>query len=143
MIAIGACFFSFRFKNFIINSISHAIMQMRMHTLWEWMQIGNEFVISRIAPINGPKHATKIPFPTMCHPKAAGSFSNDEYSLTVRVKLLSAMPRKNPATQSQIIIDENSVCSARTSLKNIKALINYLSLNCNKPTGSCYCNKED
>lgn len=78
------------------------------------MQIGYESVQSRMAPIRGPKNRTKIPFPTICQPKAAGSFSKDEYSLTVRVKLLNAMPRKNPATQSHIIIDENSVCSAKT-----------------------------
>lgn len=78
------------------------------------MQIGNDPVQSRIAPISGPKINTNIAFPTMCHPKAAGNFSNEEYSLTVRVKLLSAIPRKNPATQSQTIIEVNSVCSAKT-----------------------------
>lgn len=83
------------------------------------MQIGNESVQSRIAPMSGPKHATKRPFPTICHPNAAGSFSNDEYSLTVNVKLLNAIPRKKPAMQSQAIIDENSVCCANAK-KNKK-----------------------
>lgn len=81
------------------------------------MHTGKDPVQSRIAPINGPKHATKIPFPTMCHPNAAGNFSNDEYSLTVSVKLLSAMPRKKPAMQSHTIMDENSVCSAKTDFE--------------------------
>lgn len=89
-----------------------------MQTLCACMQIGNEPVQSRIAPMSGPKKRTKIPFPTICHPNAAGSFSKDEYSLTVRVKLLSAIPRKKPATQSHIIIDENSVCSAKTAKKD-------------------------
>lgn len=89
-------------------------MQRIMQTLCECIQTGNDPVQSRIAPINGPKRATKIPFPTMCHPNAAGNFSSDEYSLTVRVKLLSAIPRKKPAMQSQTIIFVNLVCSAKT-----------------------------
>lgn len=114
MIAIGTCFFSRRFIYFSINSIIHATMHRIMQTLCECIHTGNEPDMSRIAPINGPNKATKIPFPTMCQPNAAGSFSSDEYSLTVSVKLLRAIPRKNPAIQSQIIIDENSVCSAKT-----------------------------
>lgn len=78
------------------------------------MQIGNEPVQSRIAPMSGPKMMTKIALPTMCQPKAAGSFSSDEYSDTVKVKLLRAIPRKNPAIQSHAIIDVSSVCSAKT-----------------------------
>lgn len=90
-------------------------MQIIMQTLCAWIQIGKEPVQSRIAPINGPKHATKSPFPTICHPKAAGNFSNDEYSLTVSVKLLNAIPLKKPAIQSHTIIDENSVCNANAT----------------------------
>jgi hypothetical protein len=43
-------------------------------------------------------------------PKAAGSFSSDEYSDTVKVKLLSAIPLKNPAMHIQAIIEGISVC---------------------------------
>ena len=84
------------------------------------MQIGNEPVKSRIYPIKGPKIMTKIALPTICQPNAAGSFSSDEYSLTVNVKLLNAMPRKNPAIQSQAIIEDNSVCSAKTKNTEIE-----------------------
>jgi hypothetical protein len=91
------------------------------------MQIGNDPVQSRIAPINGPKHATNSALPTICKPNADGNFSNDEYSLTVNVKLLNAIPRKKPATQSHAIIDENSVCSAKTKIKKYKRqLINII-----------------
>lgn len=117
IIAMGISFFSFRFIYFIINSIVHAKMQIKMQTLCEWMQMGNEPVRSRMNPISGPKIMTKIALPTMCQPNAAGSFSSDEYSLTVKVKLLSAMPRKNPAMQSQAIIEDISVCSAKTDKK--------------------------
>jgi len=89
-------------------------MQIIMQTLCECIQTGNDPVQSRIAPINGPKRATNNPFPTICHPNAAGNFSSDEYSLTVRVKLLSAIPRKKPAMHSQTIMFVNSVCSAKT-----------------------------
>lgn len=92
------------------------------------MQIGNEPVKSRIAPISGPKIITKIALPTMCHPKAAGSFSSDEYSLTVKVKLLNAMPRKNPAMQSHAIIEVSSVCSAKTKIR--KTFVNFVSSEC-------------
>ena len=51
----------------------------------------------------------------LSYPKAAGSFSSEEYSLTVKVKLLRAIPRKNPAIQSHAIIDVRSVCSAKTT----------------------------
>lgn len=84
------------------------------------MQIGNDPVKSRINPMSGPKIITNIALPTICHPKAAGSFSSDEYSLTVSVKLLKAIPRKKPAMQSQAIIEDNSVCSARTKKRNLK-----------------------
>lgn len=117
IIAMGIFFFSFRFKYFKINSIVHARMQIKMQTLCEWMQMGKEPVRSRMKPMSGPKMMTKIALPTMCHPNAAGSFSSDEYSLTVRVKLLKAIPRKNPAIQSQAIIEEISVCSAKTRKK--------------------------
>lgn len=89
-------------------------MQIKMQTLCEWMQMGKDPVKSRMAPISGPKMMTKIAFPTMCQPNAAGSFSSDEYSLTVSVKLLSAIPRKNPAMQSHTIMLVTSVCSAKT-----------------------------
>lgn len=114
IIAIGNFFFSFRFRCFMRNSIDQAMMQTKMQTLCEWMQMGKDPVKSRMAPINGPKMMTKIAFPTMCQPNAAGSFSSDEYSLTVNVKLLSAIPRKNPAMQSQTIMLVTSVCSAKT-----------------------------
>ena len=122
IIAIGTCFFSFRFRYFNKNSIAHARMQRIMHTLCECIQTGNDPVQSRIAPINGPKKRTNIPFPTICHPNAAGNFSSDEYSLTVRVKLLSAIPRKKPAMHSQTIMFENSVCSAKTVVENEEKL---------------------
>lgn len=95
-------------------------MQIMMQTLCEWMQMGKDPVRSRIAPISGPKMMTKIALPTMCHPKAAGSFSSDEYSDTVSVKLLRAMPRKKPAMHSQAIIDVRSVWCATTGMKRGK-----------------------
>lgn len=124
IIAIGTCFFSLPFIYFMMNSIDHAKMHIKMQTLCEWMQMGKEPVKSRMKPINGPKIMTKIALPTMCQPNAAGSFSSDEYSLTVKVKLLNAMPRKNPAIQSQAIIEDNSVCSAKTESE-----VNCISLN--------------
>lgn len=117
IIAIGILLRFFFCKYWRINSIIQAMMQIIMQTLCEWMQIGKDPVQSRIAPINGPKINTNTAFPTMCHPNAAGNFSNEEYSLTVSVKLLSAIPRKNPAMQSQAIIEDNSVCSARTVMR--------------------------
>lgn len=116
-----------------------------MQTLCACMQIGNEPVQSRMAPMRGPKKSTKIPFPTICHPNAAGSFSKDEYSLTVRVKLLSAMPRKKPATQSHIIIDENSVCSAKTAKKrhNLIRKIEFSLAGEKNLTRSCEGDKEN
>lgn len=80
---------------------------------------------------------------TMCQPKAAGSFSNDEYSLTVKVKLLNAMPRKNPAIQSQAIIDVSSVCSAKTEEQMNYNQLKHSKHPTKKLTWSCYCYKED
>lgn len=114
IIAMGILFFSFFFKYFMMYSVIHATMHTKIQTLCEWMQMGKEPVQSRMAPMSGPKMMTKIAFPTMCQPKAAGSFSRLEYSETVKVKLLSAMPRKNPAIQSHAIIEVSSVCSAKT-----------------------------
>lgn len=51
----------------------------------------------------------------MCHPKAAGSCSNEQYSDTVRVKLLNAIPRKKPQMNNHNINWLNSVCSAITA----------------------------
>lgn len=45
-------------------------------------------------PINGPNAVTKTAFPIICHPNAAGSCSNEQYSDTVNVKLLKAIPIK-------------------------------------------------
>lgn len=68
----------------------------------------------RLLPNTGPKATTKSPFPTMCNPKAAGSFSRDEYSDMVMVKFIRAAPLTNPHITSQIIIMVQSVCSAIT-----------------------------
>lgn len=62
----------------------------------------------------GPIATTKSPFPTICSPKAAGSFSKDEYSDMVIVKLIRAAPRKKPHITSHIKILVQSVCSAST-----------------------------
>lgn len=51
----------------------------------------------------------------MCQPKAAGNCSSEQYSDTVNVKLLNAMPRKKPQINSQIMSLLYSVCSAITS----------------------------
>lgn len=71
--------------------------------------------------MNGPKKVTKIPLPTMCQPNAAGNCSSEQYSDTVNVKLLSAMPRKKPQMNSHIIKLLYSVCSAITG-RNCKQL---------------------
>lgn len=67
-----------------------------------------------MTPIRGPRATTKIALPTMCQPKAAGSFSRVQYSETVRVKLLRAAPRKKPDIDSQTINWVQPVCSAMT-----------------------------
>lgn len=82
------------------------------------MQIGKDPVQSRTAPINGPNNITNIPLPTICHPNAAGNFSSDEYSLTVKVKLLNATPRKKPQIHSHTINADQSVCSAKTKMSS-------------------------
>lgn len=61
-----------------------------------------------------------MPFPTMCQPKAAGSCSSEQYSETVSVKLLSAMPRKKPQMNSHIITCPYSVCSAVTATTRVQ-----------------------
>lgn len=71
--------------------------------------------IGRNSPTSGPKHVTKTPLPTICQPNAAGNVSSEQYSDTVSVKLLSAMPRKNPQMNSQSITWLYSVCSAMTA----------------------------
>lgn len=68
----------------------------------------------KILPSMGPIATTKSPFPTIWRPKAAGSFSKDEYSDIVIVKLINAAPLKKPQITNQIIIMVQSVCSART-----------------------------
>lgn len=50
----------------------------------------------------------------MCSPKAAGSFSNEQCSDIVSVKLLKAAPLKNPDTDNQAMIGIQAVCSAKT-----------------------------
>lgn len=65
-------------------------------------------------PNTGPKATTNNPFPTICNPNAAGSFSNDEYSDIVMVKLIRAAPRTNPHMINHISIFVHSVCSAMT-----------------------------
>lgn len=49
-------------------------------------------------PINGPNSVTKRPFPIICHPKAAGNCSSEQYSDTHSVKLLKAIPLKTKLT---------------------------------------------
>lgn len=46
-------------------------------------------------PINGPKHVTNSPLPTICQPNAAGNCSSEQYSETHKVKLLRAIPEKD------------------------------------------------
>lgn len=58
---------------------------------------------------------TKTALPTRCQPKAEGSFSSEQYSETVRVKLLSAEPRKKPQIESHHMSCVQSVCSAMTA----------------------------
>lgn len=53
-------------------------------------------------------------FPIICQPKAAGSFSNEQYSDTVNVKFERAAPRKKPHIDNQTINCVQSVCSAIT-----------------------------
>lgn len=67
-----------------------------------------------VLPKTGPKATTKSPLPTICKPKAAGSFSRDAYSDMVMVKLIRAAPLTNPHITSQIIIMVQSLCSAIT-----------------------------
>lgn len=106
----------------IRNSINHAIMHRKMQTVCAWIQIGKLPVMSRIAPIKGPKATTKTALPTMCQPNAAGSFSKLQYSDTVKVKLLKATPRKKPVIDSQINRFVQSVCSATTATEKRNTL---------------------
>lgn len=55
-------------------------------------------------PKRGPKATTNRPFPTICKPKAAGSFSRVEYSDIVMVKFIRAAPRTNPHITNHINI---------------------------------------
>lgn len=43
-------------------------------------------------PIKGPNAVTNTALPIMCHPKAAGNCSNEQYSETVSVKFDNAIP---------------------------------------------------
>lgn len=55
----------------------------------EMMKFGNSM---EYLPINGPNNVTNTALPIMCQPKAAGSCSSEQYSDTVNVKLLKAIP---------------------------------------------------
>jgi len=69
--------------------------------------------------MRGPNVITNRALPTRCQPKAEGSFSSEQYSDTVRVKLLRADPRKKPQIESQTINWVQSVCSAITEMVRI------------------------
>lgn len=83
------------------------------------MYIYNICILCDHLPISGPNRTTKIPLPTICQPNAAGSFSKEEYSDTVNVKLLNAIPLKNPQIDSHTIKDVHPVCSAKTKKKRV------------------------
>lgn len=79
--------------------------------------------------MSGPRATTKTALPIMCQPNAAGSFSSEQYSDTVSVKLASAEPRKKPLIDSQTMMPVHSVCSARTAyekcvIRTIRRLLN-------------------
>lgn len=78
------------------------------------IQVFGNFKRDSNLPITGPKNTTKSALPTKCQPKADGNFSSEQYSETVRVKLLSADPLKNPHIESHTSNCDHSVCSAIT-----------------------------
>lgn len=67
-----------------------------------------KFEYSMDLPINGPKQVTKRPLPTMCHPKAAGSCSSEQYSETHNVKLLKAIPVLEKV-QKKIVLKKKNI----------------------------------
>lgn len=81
----------------------------------------------KYSPNSGPRATTNKPFPTLCSPKAAGSFSKVEYSDIQIAKFINADPLTNPAIASQVSIIGFSTCIAKTEkMKKSLDLINNL-----------------
>lgn len=119
-------------NNSILINVS-AIMRIKVgdtkyvNNYWETTLMIRQVISGICLPNTGPKATTNNPFPTMCSPKAAGSFSREEYSDIVIVKLIKAAPLTNPHITNQIINIVQSVCSAITAKnRNINEYLHKL-----------------